>query len=508
MRAVNLLPPDNRGASKASAELGAGPEAKGGAGAFVVLGVLAACVAGTAGVVLADNTIKQRSVDLEEVVQQQQSLKQQAAQLKPYADYDAMAKTRVQTVKDLAGSRFDWEQALRDLSRAVPADVTLSALTGDISNGAGGGGSALRGAISAPAITLQGCAPGQTQVARLMARLHDIDGVTRVSLSNSASEKVDGSRPTARVAERNAAPCGTGKRPKFEVVVFFEKDAAAVATTPTTSTGTVGETATPTPTATARRLRAARRPRRRPPLRPRRKGRPREPYLPNPARGHRGARRRRRLLEAGPRAQAREDRGARRAGRRRAGQLVQTQQLIATYQGARDDYKANYDTVVRLGKAVPSDDDTRSLVVQLDSAAKRSGVSFDTVNVNGAGGSSDDGTLIAPGAVSAGAFSAMPFTLNFTGKFDTLGDFFSRLERFVTVKGDQVAVSGHLMRVESINLAPGDGGWPTLKAQVGASSYIVPEATDPAAAAAATSTSTSGSTAATTTSTTTDGNVR
>ena len=105
MRAVNLLPPDNRGASKASAELGAGPEAKGGAGAFVVLGVLAAAVAGTAGVVLADNTIKQRSADLQEAVQQQQVLQRQATQLKPYADYDAMAKTRIQTVKDLAGSK-------------------------------------------------------------------------------------------------------------------------------------------------------------------------------------------------------------------------------------------------------------------------------------------------------------------------------------------------------------------------------------------------------------------
>ena len=39
-----------------------------------------------------------------------------------------MAKARVQTVRDLAGSRFDWEQALRDLSRAVPADVTLTSL--------------------------------------------------------------------------------------------------------------------------------------------------------------------------------------------------------------------------------------------------------------------------------------------------------------------------------------------------------------------------------------------
>ena len=156
MRAVNLLPPDTRGASKASAELGAGPEATGGAGAFVVLGVLAACVAGVAGHVLTNNTIKQRQADLAEVTSAPAGARSQAAQLKPYADFDAMAKARVQTVKDLAGSRFDWEQALRDLSRAIPADVTLKSLTGDISTGAGGGGSPLRSAIAAPAITITG----------------------------------------------------------------------------------------------------------------------------------------------------------------------------------------------------------------------------------------------------------------------------------------------------------------------------------------------------------------
>ena len=67
-----------------------------------------------------------------------------------------MAKARVQTVRDLAGSRFDWEQALRDLSRAIPADVTLTSLTGDIATDAGGGGSALRCAISAPGDHAQG----------------------------------------------------------------------------------------------------------------------------------------------------------------------------------------------------------------------------------------------------------------------------------------------------------------------------------------------------------------
>ena len=255
MRAVNLLPPDTRGASKSSAELAVGPEAKGGAGAFVVLGVLAACVAGVAGVVLTDNTIKQRNADLDRVAQQQQQLQAQVAKLKPYADFDAAAKTRVQTVRDLAGSRFDWEQTLRDLSRAIPQDVSLRQLSGDISTDAGGQGGALRTAISAPAITITGCAPGQTQVARLMARLRDIDGVTRVSLSKSTAEEVaeEGSETSTDGTEterRNAQPCGMGKRPAFEVIMFFEGEAAKVGVTPVTATGTVAETPTPTATPT------------------------------------------------------------------------------------------------------------------------------------------------------------------------------------------------------------------------------------------------------------------
>jgi Tfp pilus assembly protein PilO len=162
-------------------------------------------------------------------------------------------------------------------------------------------------------------------------------------------------------------------------------------------------------------------------------------------------------------------------------QLVQTQNLIASYQGAKDQYKANYATVARLGKAVPTNDDTRSLVVQLDTAAKRSDVNFDAINLNGGGGS--EGASVAPGAVNAGSFSAMPFSFSFTGDFSTLGKFFSRLERFVTLREDQIKVSGRLLRVESISLTPGADGWPGLNAQVGASSYIVPETPEPAAAA-------------------------
>src|SRR4051794_28736578 len=188
MKAVNLLPHDTRGAAKAPAEHAAVVTTDGasGFGAFVLLGALALAVLAVAGVVLAGNTIKDREAQLASVQAQQKQIEGRAAKLKPYAEFDQLASERVATVKDLAGHRFDWEQALRDLSRALPADVTLSSIDGNVSTDSGGaGGSALRSAIAAPAITLDGCTTNQHSVARLMARLRNVDGVTRVSLSKS-----------------------------------------------------------------------------------------------------------------------------------------------------------------------------------------------------------------------------------------------------------------------------------------------------------------------------------
>jgi hypothetical protein len=188
-------------------------------------------------------------------------------------------------------------------------------------------------------------------------------------------------------------------------------------------------------------------------------------------------------------------------------QLVQTQNLIATYEGAQKEYKTNYATMVRLGKAVPADDDTRSLMVQLDTSAKRSGIDFDAMNLNASGGPASAATSattpVAPGAINTGAFSAMPFQFDFTGTFETLGNFFTRLESFVTVDGDKIDVRGRLLRVETLKLQAAADGWPGLQATVGASSYIVPKTTEAAAAAPGTSTPSTTTAAAPTTGTTT-----
>jgi Tfp pilus assembly protein PilN len=256
MKAINLLPPDSRGTPKAVATKAvAATEEPGGIGAFVLLGVLAACVVALAAYVLTTNSVKDRQAHLDAVTAQAQTTAQRAAALKPYADFQQMAETRIQTVKDLAASRFDWEQALRDIARAIPNDVTLTSLNGSISSSAGSGGSTVRSAIQAPAVELKGCTTGQKQVASLLSRLRAVDGVTRVTLTKSdkpdaqatASATVPGSTDTEQTG------CA-GHPPAFELVMFFENSQVpdsvkdiTVGTAASTPASTSGSTATSTP---------------------------------------------------------------------------------------------------------------------------------------------------------------------------------------------------------------------------------------------------------------------
>jgi hypothetical protein len=164
-------------------------------------------------------------------------------------------------------------------------------------------------------------------------------------------------------------------------------------------------------------------------------------------------------------------------------ELSTAKATLAGYQKSRDNYKANYATVVRLGKAVPEDDDVRSLVVQLDSAAGGTGVDFRTIQVGGGNGPAAGDLTAAkgpgsppPGAVAVGAagFSAMPFTFSFRGSFGNLSQFFTRLERFVTLRNERMNVTGRLLRLESVDLQVDQTGFPRIRAQIGASSYLVP----------------------------------
>jgi hypothetical protein len=198
------------------------------------------------------------------------------------------------------------------------------------------------------------------------------------------------------------------------------------------------------------------------------------------------------------------------------GELTQAQQQMATYVKARAAYKSVYSRVVRLGKAVPGDDDVRSLIVQLDSASGGSKVDFAKVDVGGGSSSAptttattpttgDDGLSPAPGLVPIGStgVSALPFTLTFNGRFMGLSDLFTRLQHFVDVRNDHIKVNGRLLRVESFSILPGAAGWPQMTTTVGAASYVTTPVTAPAGATGSTTTPSTGTTPASSGGTTT-----
>jgi Tfp pilus assembly protein PilO len=180
------------------------------------------------------------------------------------------------------------------------------------------------------------------------------------------------------------------------------------------------------------------------------------------------------------------------------GEVQQARATLATYEAARSTYKANYALLARLGKAVPADDDVRSLMVQLQSTAGGSGVDFEKIElgtgVSGAttsptpaagttggtgtsGAAQPSGELAdAPGAVpfADGALLAMPFNFSFDGSYLDLSTFFAKLEHFVTVHNDRLDVTGRLLRLESVSITPAQTGYPHMEAQIGAATYIVP----------------------------------
>ena len=192
---------------------------------------------------------------------------------------------------------------------------------------------------------------------------------------------------------------------------------------------------------------------------------------------------------------------------------------VATYEAAQKHYKANYSMVARLGKAVPADDDVRSLLVQVNAAARRAGVDFRTINIS-AQGAPSTGPQAAPttdkapppGASTVGTagFSTMPFSFNFKGSFFELGKFFNKIDKFVAVRNGGLDVTGRLLLLNSITITPDtEKGFPNLTADVTANSYLLPPtegltagatAAGPTGAAAAGGTATpSPSTPATTT---------
>jgi hypothetical protein len=229
-------------------------------------------------------------------------------------------------------------------------------------------------------------------------------------------------------------------------------------------------------------------------------------------------------------------------------QLTAAQQKASQARQAKARYTADYAEVATLGKAVPKSDALPSLLYQLQSAARGARINFNSLKVSSSGaaptpapaaataavasasgsgtstpsgstpssssssGSSSSSTTpsastpapatqaassaLPPGAtIGSAGFPTMPFSFVFNGTFFDMERFLHDVQRFVTVNGQRIDVSGRLLSVDGFGLSAGPGGFPNVKATITATAYlrspeddVVPTDSTGAAGAGATAT--------------------
>ncbi len=186
--------------------------------------------------------------------------------------------------------------------------------------------------------------------------------------------------------------------------------------------------------------------------------------------------------------------------------LSTAQSEVSAGEAARATFHDSYTTMVRLGEAVPTDDDVPSLIYQISSAATKAGVDFQGLTLDAVlAGSAPPTTAPTPGTTGTAAtppstpaattpaataltasgfppgagigpagFPIEPFTFTFQGNFFHLSNFFGRLQRFVVADNKRVSVSGRLMSLDAIQLGPATAGFPQIAATVSATTYLLP----------------------------------
>lgn len=251
MRAVNLIPADER----AGASVGAG---RSGGAVYAVLGLLGGLAVMALLYGRADHQISSRRAEVASLTARAQQAQARATALTPYTSFVQMREQREQAVSTLVDSRFDWAQTFHELGRVLPAGkVSLTSVDGTVgSSSASGAGAAAKspatGTTGAPAgaavtsatppgsvptFTLTGCATSQAEVALMLNRLRLIVGVKEVTLQSSTQS----SSPSGGGGSSGGG-CTSG-HPAFTAQVVF--DALPVVSAPSSagSTATVAASA-------------------------------------------------------------------------------------------------------------------------------------------------------------------------------------------------------------------------------------------------------------------------
>ncbi|HKF83557.1 MAG TPA: type 4a pilus biogenesis protein PilO [Solirubrobacterales bacterium] len=156
---------------------------------------------------------------------------------------------------------------------------------------------------------------------------------------------------------------------------------------------------------------------------------------------------------------------------------------------ARREFPTDYQKLVVLGKAVPGDDDTASLLVQINRIAKRNKLEFREIGLVSEGEESEasapvegippteaSAALLPLGAsIGVAGLGVMPYSLTFHGNFFTLADFIEEIDALVKTENEDVLVDGRLITLDGFALeADEEKGFPALQGNFSITTYLSP----------------------------------
>ncbi|MGO9763996.1 MAG: type 4a pilus biogenesis protein PilO [Solirubrobacteraceae bacterium] len=169
-------------------------------------------------------------------------------------------------------------------------------------------------------------------------------------------------------------------------------------------------------------------------------------------------------------------------------QLASAEGTVASARSAQSQYATAYASLVSLGKAVPPSDEVPALIDQLTLASKQKNVDFSAISPGagaGAGARARAGAgASARGSATSGTatagFTQLPFSFTFEGTYFDLEHLFNKLTEFATLTtSGKLEVSGRLLTINSVSLAPGGGNEPgksggELTGSITATAYVMP----------------------------------
>jgi Tfp pilus assembly protein PilO len=189
---------------------------------------------------------------------------------------------------------------------------------------------------------------------------------------------------------------------------------------------------------------------------------------------------------------------------------------------ARKSFPSDYHRLVVMGKSVPADDDTASLLVEVNRIAQGTGVDFRAIQLTD-DATAPTGTTVAPPApgaptatapppepeagtegesstttasttaaapteaaaavlpigatVGSAGLPVLPYNLTFRGTFFEIADFMAAIDRMVDTGRATIASDGRLVTIDGFSLsADQDHPFPNLKVQLLVKTYITPSA--------------------------------